>query len=271
MKQLIVACYGSNFDNYDHLYDILCCLRFANPGVELSMFSDKPEHTRKLREQADRFKIFPVTFHGPFVELEPSASINSGQYYQTLDAYREAFEIYHIFSARSIVMHTNQRTFQPGEKMSLQKNVIETINKIGEMAKESRVNLLVENVGEDIFSSMLFDQNEFIELIMNLPVHINCLIDIGHAAINRWNMERVISALSKRIRAYHLHNNNGMEDSHRPLFEKGMIIDPVYLLPVMEKYTPDTDWILEYAPGTHITAALMSSEIEQLLKIINFR
>ena len=267
MKALIIASYCSNYE-YDHFCEILECLSFVKPGAELCMFSDKPEYTKNLRRQTDRFKKYVVTFHGPFMELELSAPINSTQYFQTMDACREAFDIYHEFSARSIVMHTHQRSFPLDEKENLQRNSIETINRIGEMAKLRNVNLLVENVGKEISSNMLFNQEEFIELIRNLPVHINGLIDIGHAAINRWDMEQLISSLKDRIKAYHIHNNDGSHDSHRPLFEEGTIIVPSSLLPIMEKYTPDADWILEYAPGEHITPELMRSEVEQLLSII---
>lgn len=268
IKNLYIACYGSNFDNYDHLYDIVDHLRFANAGVELSMFSDKREYTKRLKEQVNRFRKFNVTFHGPFVEVEASSPLSSEEHKKIINAYAEAFEIYKMFSANSIVMHTNQRAFRIEEKEQLQKNVLATIHEIARMAFQAGTNLLVENVGEIIHSNMLFDEDEFISMFDQIPPHVGCLIDVGHANINRWDMERVIKTLGSRIKAYHLHNNNGKEDSHRPIFEEGMQINAEQLFSWMEKYTPEADWILEYAPGIHITRHLMENDVKRILDII---
>lgn len=271
MKKLVIACYGSNFDDYDHLCDIVDHLRFADAGVELSMFSDKPAYTTRLYQQVERFKDIYVTFHGPYAEVEASAALDSPAHKQILKAYEEAFDLYHSFHAHSIVIHTNQRGFQPEEKEEFHKNVLSTLNEIGQRAAKADVELLVENVGETVYGNMLFDENEFIELFEKLPTTTGCLIDIGHAIMNDWNFSHVIPRLKAKIMAYHLHNNSGTADTHRPLFEKGMKYPPAKLqtlFNLMEEQTPEADWILEYSPGNHITAELMVQDVTILLRMI---
>lgn len=267
MKQMNIACYCVNFDNYDFLYDIVDNLQFAGVGVELSMFSDRADFMKELLEQKDRFSKFPVTFHGPYMEVEATSELESEEHKMMIKAYEESFRIYHEFHAGSIVMHTNQRGFTEEERPVFRKNAIETIKEIALMAEKEKVNLLVENVGETVCGNMLFGEEEFIELFEQLPDSTGCLIDIGHAIINQWDLEHVISSLKHKIRSYHLHSNDGKADIHRPLFEKGRQLPPdklKALIDCIERNTPDADWILEYAPGEHITTGLIIDEVKRL-------
>ena len=82
----------------------------------------------------------------------------------------------------------------------------------------------------------------------------------------------MVEALGDRVEAYHLHNNAGDADSHRPMFEEGLRYsreDFRKLFRVMEEKSPKADWILEYAPGEHITTQLMVEEVRTLLELKN--
>jgi len=274
MHRLVIACYCANFDDYDLYYRILDRLRFADVGAELSMFSDKPEYTARLILQEPRFRQTYVTFHGPFFEVEATSPLDSPGHRQIVEAYQESFGLYHRFHAHSLVMHTNQRSYRPGEKAGLQRNAIATLREISNLAAAEGVELLVENVGEGIFENMLFDEDEFVALFESLPPSAGCLVDIGHAIVNDWDLERVVRRLGTRIKAYHLHNNDGTGDTHRPLFEAGMKRSPEELQALfraMEARTPQADWILEYAPGDHITPELIAAEATRLLAMIERR
>ena len=175
----------------------------------------------------------------------------------------------------TIVMHTNQRSFEDADQAHLQENSRNMILKLGELAREAKVEMTVENVGFNYAHSVLFPEDDFIALIKSLPEDIGCLIDTGHAILNDWDLERVIAELGSRISAYHIHNNPGDRDSHRPLFESGMKYSYdqiVSMFRAMEKYSPNADWILEYSPGPHITPELMYndfSEVDSILKSIS--
>ena len=272
MNRLVISGYGSNFNNYDHLYTILDRLRFAQAGVEFCIFSDKPDYLRGMMAQKDRFREFYTTLHGPHVVVEPSSPLDSEGHRAVIQAFRDSAEYYRAFSSHSIVMHTNQRTVPPEEKRQLQENVVATTLEMAGIADETEMKLLMENVGEDIFSSLLFDEKEFIALFDRLPRQVGCLLDVGHAIINRWDIPGVVEALGDRIEAYHLHNNDGTADSHRPMFEAGLRYsreDYRRLFRAMEEKSPRADWILEYAPGRHITPELMEEEVRTLLELMN--
>lgn len=272
MNRLVISGYGSNFNNYDHLYDILDKLRFAQAGVEFCIFSDKPDYLRGMMGQTERFKEFYTTLHGPHVEIEPSSALDSQAHRTAIQAFRDSAQYYHAFSCHSIVMHTNQCVVPPAVKKQMQENVVSTILEMSRIADETGMKLLMENVGEDIFSSLLFDQEEFIALFDRLPKSVGCLLDVGHAIINRWDIPGVVETLGDRVEAYHLHNNAGDADSHRPMFEEGLRYsreDFRKLFRVMEEKSPKADWILEYAPGDHITSQLMVEEVRTLLELKN--
>ncbi|MGN0132412.1 MAG: sugar phosphate isomerase/epimerase family protein [Lachnospiraceae bacterium] len=272
MRLLNIACYCVDFDQYDFLYEILERLEFADAGAELSMFSDKPEYMKKLLNQKERFAKYAITFHGPYMEVEATSPLDSIEHKKMIEAYKMAFRVYKTFGAESIVMHTHQRGFKPEEKEQYQQNVIETICEIGKEAEKEGVHLLVENVGETIYGNMLFNEDEFIALFQKIPQSVGCLIDIGHAILNKWDLENVIRQLRNKIGSYHLHNNDGSGDIHRPLFEQDMILKKENLRQLfrcMEKETPKADWILEYAPGRHITVDLIENEVRQVLQLVS--
>lgn len=270
MNKLIIACYCVNFEGYDALESILEPLKRYDVGVELSMFDD-PDYIARLRAVRGRFAPYYTTFHAPHIEVEATSPEGSAGHARILRAMAESFDICGEFGAHSIVMHTNQVSFKPEEKRALQQRSLNTLRQIGRMAAAKNIDLLIENVGEGIFDSMLFDEDEFVELFDQVDPASNCLIDIGHAMINDWDFEKLIRRLGKRIHAYHLHNNDGHADIHRPLFEAGMKYDAARLKQLLgwaERHSPRADWILEYAPGAHITPELVEGEVRQLLALM---
>lgn len=44
------------------------------------------------------------------------------------------------------------------------------------------------------------------------------LFDTGHANVNGWNIPSLIRTLGSRIKGFHLHDNDGMTDSHQPIY-----------------------------------------------------
>ena len=77
------------------------------------------------------------------------------------------------------------------------------------------------------------------------------LIDIGHAFANGWNLERVIKELKDKIVSYHLHNNNGINDSHDLITNGKLNMDE--FMKLYKEYTPKADLVIEY--GAHCANA----------------
>ena len=274
MNGYYYSCYGSDQDQYPHMLKILEKCKPLHVGIELAIFSRvsaRPQHIQNLLAVKDQFTNYPILFHGPFFELEATSEPDSDAAKYMLESYQVSFELCNTFDAKSIVMHTNQRSFEEQEKAHLQENSRDMILKLGELARQAKVRMTVENVGFNYAHSVLFPENEYIELIKSLPEDIGALIDIGHAILNDWDIERVVATLGTRIKSYHIHNNPGDRDSHRPLFEDGMKYSRdqiIELFKAMEKYTPDTEWILEYSPGPHITPELMYHDFKEVDSIL---
>lgn len=278
MKGYYYSCYGSDQDQYPHMLKVLEKCAPFNVGVELAIYtriSMRPRHIPNLLKVRNEFAGYPTLFHGPYFELEATSEPDSEAAKYMIESYETAFQLCNIFKAPSIVMHTNQRSFEDSEQAHLQENSRSMILRLGEMAKKANVEMTVENVGFNYAHSVLFPEDDFIALIKSLPEDIGCLIDTGHAILNDWDIERVIAELGGRISAYHIHNNPGDLDSHRPLFEDGMKYSRcqiVSMFRAMEKHSPKAHWILEYSPGPHITPELMYNdfaEIDGILKSIS--
>lgn len=270
MKAYYYSSYGSDQDQYPHMLTILEACKPLNVGVELAIYTEKsarPEHIPNLLKEKENFSSYSKLFHGPFFELEATSEPGSEAAEYMLASYKKSFELCKIFDAPSIVMHTNQRAYADNEKAHLQENSRDMILKIGELARRAKVEITVENVGFNYNHSVLFPEDEFIELIKSFPEDIMCLVDLGHAILNDWDIERLIASLGKRITSYHIHNNPGTRDLHRPVFESGMKYSRDQIKEVfraMERYSPDAYWILEYSPGPHITPELMYNDFREV-------
>ena len=108
------------------------------------------------------------------------------------------------------------------------------------MAEQYKINIVVENVG--IGANMIFSQEEYENLILNSSYQ--CLIDIGHAFLNHWNIETLIKTLQNHILGFHFHYNDGIYDKHDPMFSGKIPYGS--LLPIIRKYTPEAVIVLEY-------------------------
>ena len=103
--------------------------------------------------------------------------------------------------------------------------------------------MVVENAGVLERGNRLFDEQEFIDLCRREQYAV--LIDIGHAWANGWSLKRVVNALADQIVAYHLHNNDGVHDSHQRIHEGTLDFDG--FLKLAKQATPDAEWVMEYA------------------------
>jgi len=268
MNRLVISTYASNYENYDFFYEIMAGIEAYKPGIEITLFDDKA-FLDDMNAQKAKLNTFYTTFHGAFKDLDFTAPDESEEFEHLVKVYKDTFELAKQYDAKSIVYHT-QRGKKPDVPAAEQvRRAYRSMNVIGDLAVEAGQLLLVENVGYTRNDSILFEEDAFIDIFNNINPGVGCLIDVGHAFINNWNMHRVISELGDRIKGYHLHNNCGVKDSHRPLFEAGNFYDHAQvadMLACMEEYSPKADWIIEYAPIPEMSVDLMKREVEELMK-----
>ena len=256
MGDLYISAFTADFRHYDALWDWIHCDPALTVGAELAVAWVTPDFYELLEPQIPRFREVPVTLHGPFMEMCPE---KGSPVEDALEKQLQlSCELYHRLNARSIVLHTHLRA--GAEKQQ----VLEVLNRwIPKMTGQGMA-VTVENVGYPAKGNALFTQEEFIRLFDALPDEAGCLIDLGHAMLNRWDIPALIRAMGTKIKGYHIHTNDGEHDSHIPIHDSRSAVSVAEMdeiLRTVGEVTPDAHLILEYAPRDHITKELLHKDL----------
>lgn len=267
MRHLNLSAYAFKFDHYEAMLDFLKNdVKDPAIGFELNI-NEEDDFMDHLSSFSEDFSPYYISMHAPHKKIEAAVENESPEKALFLKKFEQAFAICQAFNAGAMVMHTNELPVSPENKEHLQSLSIQSILDVHRYAQQTTTQLLVENVGLRPNNSILFNEDEFIDLFSRLPESIGCLFDIGHAYINRWDMERVIATLGSRIKAYHLHTNDGEKDLHFPLFTgQGKLSNSEVnaLLDHIIQHSPEATWVMEYAPGSYITKELLIEELAQV-------
>lgn len=159
------------------------------------------------------------------------------------------------YHAEFVVVHTNE--LWQGDRCLVQRLVEERLLQIATFAKEQGVHLLIENVGLISKDSLLYDWEEYQDLLERFS-ECGALIDTGHAYINGWDLVTVVRTLGDRMQAMHLHDNDGRDDLHRCIGHGDIYWESVFA--AITAYAPQTKLVLEYSDisgeqlGEHIEA-----------------
>lgn len=203
-------------------------------GVELFPMFDADCYEEELLHCLPEFEGIPVSFHGPYYETEHSAAPGTPEYAHSMDLIRQTLPYCVRLQSQYLVFHHNN------------------------------IPVVVENAGVLDRGNMLFDQDAFIQLCRE--EHYPVLIDIGHAYANGWDLEQTMEALKDQIVAYHLHNNDGVHDSHQRIFH-GTLDFPLFLSDY-QRLTPNADLVLEYSPNVADDESGIQEDISWLLEQI---
>lgn len=150
-----------------------------------------------------------LSLHGPFLDLNP-ASFDSLVRNATLKRYNQAYDIAKRLGADRIVFHS---CYYEGIyfKESYVKNSI-NFWKDFFADKDDNIKIHIENVLEK-------DMDHLIEVIDGVSnKNLSVCFDIGHAnCYSNKPVEEWITRLGTRIGHIHIHNNDGISDSHNGL------------------------------------------------------
>ncbi|HIU64142.1 MAG TPA: TIM barrel protein [Candidatus Avacidaminococcus intestinavium] len=178
-----------------------------------------------------------ISIHAPCVGINLADPTDENY----LEVFRNTLEYAKKCEAEFVVVHSNEEW--KGEREEVMALVESRISEILTLAKIFNVPILLENVGLKTNGTLLYDWHDYVALIDKFP-EANALIDIGHAHVNDWNIVEVLVVLQKRIKAMHLHDNNGRQDQHL-LIGKGEIDWEVYFKKA-ERIIPQAVQVLEY-------------------------
>ena len=235
-------------------------LRFAHElelTLEIFPMWHEPDFVRFMKEHLTDLRSISSSFHEPCFFCEHTAPRGSKEHAAAVGTCRQTFEYAANLGVKHMVFHHNNRGFAPLEKADMIKHATENLHEMNEIAAEYGISYLVENAGVMPFNNTLFNEEEFIALFAE--IENDCVLDIGHAHCNGWNIARVMSSLGDRIKAYHVHNNNGDFDAHQRI---GVgTLDVAAFKHCYYELTPNAQLIFEYIPGIDISIAELGEDI----------
>ncbi len=187
----------------------------------------------------------PFAVHGPYQNIDlSSAEID---YPDVRGIYEWTFRLCQKYHASHCVCHPY--AYRPRSQMSAQEihdreqRCLERVLELDQLAKQYNVELLVENMADH---DGLLDQEGFERLFLPCT-ELNFLIDLGHANIQNWDMDRMFERLGCRIHGYHVNDNFGDADSHLMAFEGGYDWEKFFAN--YKKFTPGATLVCEYMNG----------------------
>lgn len=209
----------------------------GNIGIELFPMFHYPGFERELDKNLGTLRQFPMTFHEPYYGTEHSAPVGSLKYQRTMNYFHKMLKYEVILNPKYIVYHFNNCEIHDPEAM-----LDNSLNNLRELTKRTSTPIVIENTGVAADKNILLSEEEFINVCRKEPNQV--LIDIGHAYASGWNLENVIRSLADKIISYHIHSNDGFNDTHERLFQNGP--DTFEFLEMFKKYTPNADLVVEY-------------------------
>ncbi len=212
-------------------------------GVEVFSFTYSKEELPDLARRIESWKGHPLSFHGPMRDVEVTSACKSPEERLLFENYARAFAFAGRFGGTSMVVHTHERHITKAEKPTLQEQCISNLQALATMASKEGIALRVENVSLPHKGEPLFDEDEYIHLFKLLP-RVQALIDIGHVHVTSWSLDNLLEKLNGRIGGFHLHNNDGLEDSHDWMDEGTMDVD--HALSLIRDHSEFRDMVLEY-------------------------
>ena len=268
MRDIYLSTYCVAFQDYPWLAECIRTFPDFPVGVEFATSWTTPNFDENLVRQIPVFSHLPITLHAPFVE---ECTIPGSPEEQFMEKeYNKACRLYHQFHATSMVMHTHEGSFPAQEGDRWRARSLEVLLDWTRRMIDEGIHVTVENVGYPKKNSVLFDQEQFVALFDRLPQEVGCLIDTGHAMLNRWDIPALIRRMGTRINGYHLNNNDGFHDSHYPIYDpEGFCSHQEMddILRAIAQYTPQAHLVLEYAPDGRATTPVIHSDIRRVVQI----
>jgi sugar phosphate isomerase/epimerase len=182
---------------------------FTGQTLDQLSWAEVRRTSRELRR-----RNLSVTFHGPFMDLNPGA-VDDRVREVTSHRFDQVLALAPFFEPRAVVFHPgyDRWRYDGNVDLWLEKSLL-TWKPLAERAEALSVKIAVENVFEDHPSSL-------VKLFSALgSPWVGYCLDAGHGnlfsqgAVTQW-----LDALGSRLVEMHLHDNNRRADEHLPLGE----------------------------------------------------
>lgn len=231
-------------------------------GVEVFPMFHDGAFEPVLKSCLGKLKNVPVSFHEPYYYAEHTKEKGTPEYGRTMNMTLRTLAYMAETDGKYMVFHHNNCDVLPEEKERMLIAARKNFREVERLCCKQGTLLAVENAG--VGSRMLLNEEEFIQECRMLKCPV--LIDIGHAFANGWNLRRVMDQLSVQIISYHLHNNDGVHDSHKRIHDGMLNFDS--FLEDCKNMTPQADLVLEYSPAVADDGDGIREDIEFMLKML---
>lgn len=268
LKEVYMAdCYISSIlygnENYQMIKEVIENSKYK-VGIEYFLKSTSDVDMALIRKMKKDFLEVNSTLHSPMISCESTSEKKTIEYDDLLSSWEKTISLCLELGSKQIVFHTNNCFIKEENRLEKQKNSEENCLLINKICQEKNISLLVETLALPVKGAPIFTDVEFVDFIIKNDLF--ALIDVGHMNLNNYNYEYVIKKLNHRIKAYHLHNNDGKSDTHQRINDGTFNYEKFYQL--YKKYTPEAALVFEYIDIWDLTAAELKSDIENLYENI---
>ncbi len=250
--------------DFEEVFPLLDRLNDTSIGIEIFPMWHESDYERRLLKNIDKLQQRPITFHGPYYYAEYSASKGTAGYLRTMEMFRKTLEWAKVLKSGHIVHHHNNCEVAEYKKDEMRKASLENLHDLNSIAGRYGQRLIIENCGVPSCRNVLFNQEEFTQ--MCLGTGNDCLIDIGHAHCNGWNIAKLMEDLQNKITAYHIHNNYQEKDDHNRIYDGTLDMDGFF--DNYMKLTPKADIVIEYC--SHVKGDLdgVAEDVNRIKSIV---
>lgn len=176
----------------------------------------------KMKEKHD----LCFNFHAPLIN--DLGNFHAEKESGCVELIKKAIDTSNFLEADFVNMHCGYRPFYR-KKSSITKNqkiikfmakdvcneiLYKSLNELVDYAGYNDIRLTIENV--DSNHSFLSTKRDFTDILKRVPKIYACL-DVGHANVTHENNIDIIRTLKGKLKAIHLHDNDGIVDSHEQL------------------------------------------------------
>ena len=248
-------------ENLPAIFTLLEQTHRKDIGIELFPAWQTPEFAAFLHEYGSLLARRPLSLHGPYVDTEHSAPEGTREYIRSMAYFEQTLALSQKLRARYIVYHHNNCRVLPETRREMLAASMRNLTALRSRAAAFQAQIVIENAGVHQRGNVLLEEEAFIRMAQSVPEKI--LVDIGHAHANGWDLEGLIRRLAGKITAYHVHNNNGVEDQHNRIGDG--TLDMERFLAIYHRYTPAADLVLEYGPQCAADTVGILDDVETLL------
>lgn len=210
------------------------------------------QEAERLKHVASHNGVSINQAHGPYSTREFTHYLNDKERKKDiLFRVRRAFAVAGSLGAQNIIVHpVHCFPYRHSDKKEILKINEEFYGNLADTAKKYNINIAVENMWQceegKIVPSVCADPEEmamYVDSFNKIAPCFSACLDVGHAKLTGFDTIKSIMILGDRLKALHLHDNDGVHDDHTlPLINSRIMYD---VMAALKKINYCGDFTLE--------------------------